>query len=104
MPSIAQLEKLLATDPHDAFVLYGLAQEYAKAGQTQMAVAFYDRCLQADPAYCYAYYHKARALSAAGELQAASQTVKAGMQAARTHKDSHALGELSALADELEVT
>jgi tetratricopeptide (TPR) repeat protein len=104
MPSIAQLEKLLATDPHDPFVLYGLAQKYAKAGQTQMAVAFYDRCLQADPAYCYAYYHKARALSAAGDMHAAGETIQAGILAAKNHKDSQALGELSALADELEVT
>jgi predicted Zn-dependent protease len=104
MPSIAQLEKLLATDPHDAFVLYGLAQEYAKAGQTQMAVTFYDRCVQADPAYCYAYYHKARALAAAGDTASASATLAAGIAAARQHKDSHALGELSALADELETT
>jgi len=104
MPSIAQLEKLLATDPNDAFVLYGLAQEYAKAGETQMAVTFYDRCVSADPTYCYAYYHKARALSAAGNNQAASEAVAAGIVAARTHKDAHALGELQALADELEVT
>lgn len=104
MPSIAQLEKLLATDPHDAFVLYGLAQEYAKAGQTQMAVTFYDRCLQADPAYCYAYYHKARALANASDMPGAAATIAAGVVAARKHQDAHALGELQALADELDVT
>ena len=34
MPSIEQLKKLLELDPEDTFVLYGIAQEHAKAGDT----------------------------------------------------------------------
>lgn len=101
VPSIEQLEKLLAADPRDPFVLYGLAQEHAKRGEHGRAVEFYDRCLAADPAYCYAYFHKARALQAAGNEAEAVATLRAGVNAARRAGDQHALAEISAYLDEL---
>ena len=66
MPSIPDLQRLLEKDPKDPFLLYGLAQEYAKAGDVAKAVEYYDRCLAADPLYCYAYFHKARVQQALG--------------------------------------
>ena len=63
LPSIPQLEKLLALDPADAFVLYALAMEHAKLAEKDRAFAYFDRCIAADPAYCYAYFHKARVQS-----------------------------------------
>ncbi|MFO0491713.1 MAG: tetratricopeptide repeat protein, partial [bacterium] len=54
---LAKLQKLLALDERDVFVLYGLAQEYGKVGEYAQAVGFYDRALAVDPGYCYAYYH-----------------------------------------------
>jgi len=103
MPSIEQLERLLAADPNDPFVLYGLAQEHAKAGATERAIEFYDRCLEADAAFCYAYYHKARALDAAGRKDDAVASLRAGAEAALTHADAQAAGEiaeyLAALSD-----
>lgn len=102
MPTrLEQLTKLLALDPADAFVLYGLAQEHAKLGDHAAAVGFYDRCLAADPAYCYAYYHKARSQQAAGDLPGARATVLAGITAAHRAGDSKAAGELSTLQTEL---
>jgi tetratricopeptide (TPR) repeat protein len=101
MPSIEQLEKLLAAEPDDPFVLYGLANEYAKARRTDLAVEFFDRCLAADPAYCYAYYHKARALDAAGRHEQALAAINAGLAAAKQAGDGHAASELQSLADEL---
>jgi tetratricopeptide (TPR) repeat protein len=101
MPSLEQLEKLLAADPGDAFLLYGLAQEYAKQGNLDRAVEFYDRCLGVDPAYCYAYYHKARALESAGKRDEAVGTLRAGFKQAQMVPDNHAAAELSALLDEL---
>jgi tetratricopeptide (TPR) repeat protein len=101
MPSIPELQRLLEKDPTDPFLLYGLAQEYAKTGDTARAVEFYDKCLAADPNYCYAYYHKARAQQQAGQAPAAITTVKAGLAAAKKAADAHAMSELSALLDEL---
>jgi tetratricopeptide (TPR) repeat protein len=102
MPSIPDLQRLLEKDPKDPFLLYGLAQEYAKAGDVAKAVEYYDRCLAADPLYCYAYFHKARVQQAAGDVDGALATVKAGMVAAKKAGDGHAASELQGLMDELE--
>lgn len=98
---LAKLQKLLALDDRDTFVLYALAQEHAKARDHGRAVEFFDRCLAVDPAYCYAYFHKARSQQAAGDLAAARATVQVGITAAHRAADAKALGELSSLQMEL---
>lgn len=102
MPSrLEQLAKLLALDPRDTFTLYALAQEHAKLGNHAQAVSYYDQTLAVDPAYCYAYFHKARVQQAASDLAAARATVQAGLQAAHRAGDAKALSELSSLQVEL---
>lgn len=101
MPSIDSLQRLLAADPNDAFVLYGLAQEYARLGETVRAVEYYDRCIAADVSYCYAYYHKAKALEAAGRVDEAVRTLRAGVDAAKKAQDGHALSEMTGYLDEI---
>ena len=102
MSRIAQLEKLLALDANDTFVLYGLAQEHAKSGNHAAAVGWYDRCLAVDPAYCYAYFHKARSQQAMDDVAAAVGTLKAGQAASKKAGDGKALSEISGFLDELE--
>jgi tetratricopeptide (TPR) repeat protein len=102
MPSIAELEKLLSADPGDAFVLYGLAQAHARSGGHGRALEYYDRCLAADPAYCYAYYHKAHSLEALGRIADAVVTLEAGIRAARAAGDPHAMSEIEAYLETLE--
>ena len=98
---LAKLLKILALEPTDAFTLYGVAQEYAKIGDTASAVAHYDRCLAADPGYCYAYYHKAKTQVDSGDESAAIATLKLGIETAKRVNDGKALGELTALLDSL---
>lgn len=98
---LAKLQKLLALDDRDTFVLYAIAQEHAKAGDHALAIEFFDRCLAADAAYCYAYFHKARSQQAAGDIPAARATVQSGITAAHRAADAKALGELSSLQLEL---
>jgi tetratricopeptide (TPR) repeat protein len=102
MPSIADLEKLLAAAPNDAFLLYGLAHEHAKAGRHADSMTFFDRCLAADPNYCYAYYHKARVQLAAGLEADARRTIADGVAVSRRVPDMHAVSELQALLDSLD--
>ena len=101
MPSIAQLEKLLAVEPNDPFVPYALGQEHAKQGQFAVAVTWYDKCLALDPTYCYAYYHKARALEHMNDPAAVRATLKAGLKVARTAKDEKAASEITTFLDSL---
>jgi len=102
MPSIEQLSRLLEREPNDPFLLYGIAQEHAKAGNAAAAIEHFDRCLAADPAYCYAYYHKAKVLIGAGRQAEARTVIDAGKMVATKAGDSHARGELLALECDLD--
>ncbi len=102
MSRIPTLEKMLAASPDhpDPDVLYMLAQEHAKIGEHAKAVEWYDRCLAASPSYCYAYYHKALALENDGRRAEGVETLRAGLAAAREHRDPKATSEIGALLDE----
>ncbi|MEM7229528.1 MAG: tetratricopeptide repeat protein [Planctomycetota bacterium] len=99
---LQQLEKMLDDNPNDTFCLYGIAHEHAKAGRLDQALVFFDRTLEVDPDYCYAYYHKARTLDDDGQTDEALKTALLGLQRATAVGDAHAAAELDALRDELE--
>ena len=101
MPSAEQLQKAIAADPQDPFLHYALALELAKGAQGDAALAAYDRCLELDPAYCYAYYHKAKLLESLGRLADARQTLTAGLAKAREARDGKALNEISVYLDSI---
>lgn len=98
---MAQLQKLLAMDPNDAFVLYGLAQEHAKRDEHAQSIAYYDKCLAVDPLYCYAYYHKARSQQATGDMAGAVATLRLGLDAAKKAQDEKARSEIEGLIEML---
>ncbi len=102
MPSIEQLTRLLEAEPNDPFLMYGIAQEHLKGGNFDEAVAWFDRTIAADPAHGYAYFHKARALEAAGRREQAIETLRAGIGVARGAGDQKAWSELAGYLDELE--
>lgn len=95
MDRIPQLEKLLAVDPQDTFVLYSLGQEHAKAGRHEEAVGFYQKCIDADAGEHYAYYHMARSLEAMGEEERAMAVLERGLERARADGNDKAAGELA---------
>ncbi|MFO0829925.1 MAG: hypothetical protein U0572_17420 [Phycisphaerales bacterium] len=99
---LEQLLKLAETEPSDPFVLYGVAQEFARRERHDEAIAWYDRCLAADPAYCYAYFHKARSLEAMKRIAAAVATLRTGLERAKAAGDRQATNEIGAYIDELE--
>ncbi len=97
MDRIAKLLKLLEADPADAFCLYSLGQEHSKTGNTEQAVAYFDRALAADSGYLYAYYHKARVLQAAGQAESALATLSEGIAHASQLGDAKAEREMREL-------
>lgn len=99
---IEQLKTLLEAEPDDAFCLYGLGLEYSKAGDYDNAVAYFDQTIDTNPDYCYAYYHKARALEERGMLKDAAATLHEGLGRAKAVGDAKAEEEMQALLDSLE--
>lgn len=98
---LPQLLKLVAAEPNDPFLLYGVAQEYGRRSATDEAIGWYDRCLTVDPNYCYAYYHKAKVLEEAGRTGEAVTTLRTGLERARAARDSKAASEIASFLDEL---
>lgn len=96
-----QLRKLHAADPDDADVCYMVAQELGKAGEHAQAIEWYDKCLQADAAYCYAYFFKALAQDAIGSRPDAVETINAGLTHAHESKHPKTISELTGLHEQL---
>jgi tetratricopeptide (TPR) repeat protein len=101
MSRLDKLMQMLEADPRDAFVLYAIAQEKAGAGDWAAAIGFYGRCLEVDPDYCYAWYHKAVAEQESGDAAAAVRTLESGILAAQRAGDSKAQNEMSGLMAEI---
>ena len=93
---LQQLQKMLEKSPADPFLLYGIAMEHKKAGDAATAVEYFDRTLAADPAYCYAYYHRGQTQEEAGDADAARRSYRQGIEAATKAGDAHARQELEA--------
>lgn len=95
------LKNLVAQNPQDRFARYGLAMEYAKAGNLEAAVNEYRCLLSCDPDYSYAYYHCGQALERLGRIDEARKTYSQGIEAAARKGDPHARDELQAALDML---
>ncbi|MEM9065135.1 MAG: tetratricopeptide repeat protein [Planctomycetota bacterium] len=101
MPSIDQIRSMLESDPDDAFLRYALAQELAKAGEHDEAIAEYDRVIAIDAHEHYAYFHKARSLEACGEIEQAIATLEAGLNIATADAEQKAASEIAGYINQL---
>jgi hypothetical protein len=106
-PRMAQIEALLADDPDDAFLRYGLAMEHASAGDDANCVAVLRDLIAlkvADP-YIPAYLQAGQALVRLDKIGEACDVLRAGIDAARrvgTPEAMHAHGEMQGLLSSLE--
>jgi Tfp pilus assembly protein PilF len=96
-----QLEEMLAADPNDSFVRYGLAMEYAGGGQDQEAVRCLRELLARDTNYVPAYLQAGRALIRLGEDDEAREVLRAGINVAKRTGDDHAAGEMAGFLESL---
>jgi tetratricopeptide (TPR) repeat protein len=90
------LRQMLAQDPSNTFVRYGLAMERVKAGDLDGAVQEFEGLLTTDPNYSAAYYHGGQTLEKMGKLDQARTMYRRGIAVTR---DPHALSELQAALD-----
>ena len=95
-PRLDILRQLLAQDPANTFVRYGLAMEHVKSGDLAGAVQEFEALLTSDPNYSAAYYHGGQTLEKMGNLDQARDMYRRGIAVTR---DPHALGELQAALD-----
>jgi tetratricopeptide (TPR) repeat protein len=95
MDRLDELQKLLAADPTDSFLLYAMAMEHLKRGDIRQAIIEFQRIIDHDPAYVAAYFMCGRALRDRGDKPAAHHMWIRGIAKAREIGDSHAASEMS---------
>lgn len=95
------LSQFLEQNPNDAFARYGLAMEYAKAGQTEQALAEFTKLLELHPDYTNGYFMAAQTLERAGRTPEAKAMLEKGIEAAKRTGNKHALAEMSGMLEEL---
>ena len=103
MDKVAMLTEILTQNPKDAFARYGLAMEYASRGETETSLQEFDRLLGEHPDYTAGYFMAAQTLAKAGRSAEARERLTEGIASARRTGNQHALSEMQAMLDELEL-
>jgi Flp pilus assembly protein TadD len=96
-----QIEALLADDPTDPFLQYGLAMEYVSAGDEATAAVHLVR-LADENAYVPAFLQAGQVLSRLNRFDEACNILRRGVAVARQQGDTHAEGEMAGLLSSLE--
>jgi tetratricopeptide (TPR) repeat protein len=98
---LEMLAQFLEQNPNDAFARYGLALEYSKLGQTEVALQHFNQLLQTHPDYTNGYFMAAQTLAKAERNEEAKAMLQKGIESAQRTGNRHALNEMSAMLDEL---
>jgi len=105
-PRMQQIEALLAEDPDDAFLRYGLAMEYASAGDDEAAVRLLRELIAlkrgGNEPYVPAYLQAGQFLAKLGRETEACDVLREGIAKAAQVGDDHARGEMLGLLGTLE--
>lgn len=95
-PRMTQIEALLADDPADPFLRYGLAMEYVSVGDDATAADQLLR-LTADTDYVPAFLQAGQVLNRLNRVAEASEALRRGIALAKQQGNAHAEGEMSTL-------
>ena len=103
MDRLAMLKEILAENPNDAFARYGLAMEYANAGDAKAALAEYEQIVATNPDYVPAYQMAGQLLITQGRDDDARGWLERGITAARKIGNRHAESEMQGMLDTLPI-
>ena len=92
-----RIEEMLAEDPNDAFLRYGLAMEMVGAGDDGGAASCLEELLKIDATYVPAYQQCGQCLLRLGRVEEAREVLRAGVAKARALGNVHAAEEMMAL-------
>ena len=88
------MKSMVAADPGNSFLRYGLAMEYKNGGFLDAAVAEFRSLIAADPNYSAAYFHGGQALERLGQLDEARELYMEGVAVTTRKGEEHARSEL----------
>lgn len=97
-----QLEAMLAEEPNDPFLRYGLAMEHVSGGDDRTAVECFRDLLAVAADYVPAYLQGGQALARLNRPAEARELWTRGVAVARQKGDAHAADEMSGMIATLE--
>lgn len=92
-----QILEMLASEPTDIFLRYGLGMEHISEGDDAGAIGCFRELLQMAPDYVPAYLQLSQALLRQGATEDARTELRSGIEIARRQNESHAADEMTAL-------
>ncbi len=98
---LATLKQVLEANPNDAFARYALGLEYSNSGDTDAALAEFQRLLAANPDYTNGYFMAAQTLVRADRVEEARALLQQGIECARRTRNQHAMAEMEGMLDEI---
>jgi thioredoxin-like negative regulator of GroEL len=96
-----QLQELLAEDPNDPFLRYGLAMECVSEGNDEEALRRFHELWAVAPEYVPGYLQAGQALVRLGRIDEARTVFGCGIAKAREQGDQHAADEMAAFVANL---
>ena len=97
-----QIEEMLADEPNDPFLRYGLAMEYASAGDEAAAIRCFQELIQVAPDYVPAYVQAGQLCARLDREDEAKTLYRTGIDVARKKGDQHAAGEMEGFLTAME--
>ena len=94
---IEQFKKVLAMDPNDEVVRFGLGKLYAEAGQHQEAAEHFREILRLKPDYSAAYLELGKSYRAIQRTDDANAILVQGLEVAQRKGDLHVRNQIQAL-------
>jgi hypothetical protein len=92
-----KLEALLADDPGDVFLRYGLALELDKEGDHEASLVRLHELQSHEPPYVPAFFMAAQQLVRLSRIEEARKALREGIEESRRQGNAHAAGEMSEL-------
>lgn len=86
---------MLAVEPGDPFLRYGLALELAKEGAHDRSLELHSGLTKDNPAYVPAFFMAGQQLAQLGRVDEARGILREGIDEARRQGNSHAAGEMA---------
>ena len=96
------LKNMVAQNPSDSFLRYGLAMEFKNAGALEEAVRAFQDLIAVNPDYSAAYFHGGQTLEKLGQLEEARDLYRQGIEVTTRKGDLHTRNEIQAALDLLD--
>jgi Tfp pilus assembly protein PilF len=97
-----QLQEMLAEEPRDEFLRYGLAMEFVSEGNDEEAARCFQAMMQEGLHYVPAYLQAGQALNRLGRIDEARTIFQQGIALAQRKGEAHAAGEMQGFLEALE--